>query len=60
MKIQALRAKAQQLLGPGFDMREFHAQVLKDGAMPLNVLEGKMNSWLEASRSEAVRAEISR
>jgi uncharacterized protein (DUF885 family) len=50
MKIHALRAKAQQSLGARFDLREFHAQVLKDGAMPLNLLEAKVNTWIEASR----------
>ena len=50
MKIQALRTKAQQLLGSRFDIREFHAQVLQDGAMPLNLLEAKLNLWIEASR----------
>ncbi len=49
-KIQALRARAQQLLGARFDMPEFHAQILKDGAMPLNLLEAKVNTWIEASR----------
>jgi uncharacterized protein (DUF885 family) len=50
MKIQALRAKAQQSLGARFDIREFHLQVLKDGAMPLDFLEAKLNAWIEASR----------
>jgi uncharacterized protein (DUF885 family) len=50
MKLQALRAKAQQSLGARFSLREFHAQVLKDGAMPLDILEAKLNTWIEASR----------
>jgi uncharacterized protein (DUF885 family) len=47
LKIQGLRARAQQTLGAGFDVRAFHAEIIKDGAMPLDVLEAKMNSWLE-------------
>ncbi len=50
MRIQALRARAQQSLGARFDIREFHAEVLKDGSMPLNLLEAKVNTWIEASR----------
>jgi uncharacterized protein (DUF885 family) len=49
-KLQALRSRAQQLLGARFDIREFHAQILKDGAMPLDILEAKLNAWIEASR----------
>jgi uncharacterized protein (DUF885 family) len=50
MKIQALRTKAQQALGARFDIHEFHLQILKDGAMPLDILEAKLNTWIEASR----------
>ena len=50
LKFQALRSRAQQALGARFDIREFHAQILKDGAMPLDILEAKMTAWMEASR----------
>lgn len=50
LKLQALRSRAQQSLGSRFDVREFHAQILKDGAMPLDILEAKLNLWIEASR----------
>jgi uncharacterized protein (DUF885 family) len=50
MKIQALRARTQNLLAGRFELRQFHAQVLKDGAMPLDILEAKLNAWIEASR----------
>ncbi len=50
LKIQALRSRAQQALGARFDIREFHAQILKDGAMPLDILEAKMRLWMEAQR----------
>lgn len=49
-ELQALRAHAEQALGPHFDVREFHAELLKDGAMPLDLLEAKMNTWVEARR----------
>jgi hypothetical protein len=51
LKIQGLRTHAQQLQGAGFDVRAFHAEIVKDGAMPLDVLEVKMNSWLEGGAS---------
>lgn len=50
LKIQSLLAQARQLLGPRFDIREFHSQLLKDGAMPLDILEPKMKLWMEAQR----------
>jgi uncharacterized protein (DUF885 family) len=50
LKIRALRAHSQQLLGARFDIREFHSEILKDGAMPLDILEAKMKLWLEAGR----------
>ena len=46
LKIQALKKKAKAQLGDRFDPREFHAQVLKDGAVPLQVLEAKIDRWL--------------
>jgi uncharacterized protein (DUF885 family) len=48
LKIQSLRNRAQQLLGARFDIREFHSQMLRDGAMPLDILEAKIKSWMEA------------
>jgi len=50
LKFQALRARAQQALGAQFDIREFHAEILKDGAMPLDILEAKMKAWMGAKR----------
>lgn len=50
LEIQALRSRAQQVLGARFDIREFHARILEDGAMPLDILEEKMRLWMEARR----------
>jgi uncharacterized protein (DUF885 family) len=50
LKFQSLLAQARQLLGSRFDIREFHAEVLKNGAMPLDMLEAKMKLWMEAHR----------
>lgn len=50
LRISALRARAQQRLGARFDLREFHSEVLRDGALPMDVLEAKIDRWIEASR----------
>ena len=46
LKITELRAKAKQALGDEFDVRDFHDELLKDGALPLDRLEAKMNAWI--------------
>ena len=48
LKFQALRNRAQTLLGARFDIHEFHSRILKDGAMPLDILEARMRLWMEA------------
>jgi len=50
LKIKELRARAEKALGPKFDIREFHAEVLKDGAVPLAVLEGKIDRWIASKK----------
>jgi uncharacterized protein (DUF885 family) len=51
LRILALRRKAEAALGPAFDLRAFHDELLRDGAMPLGVLEAKMDRWLAARRA---------
>jgi uncharacterized protein (DUF885 family) len=51
LKIKQVRAKAEKALGDKFDVREFHAEVLKDGSVPLEILEGKIDRWIEAKKS---------
>jgi uncharacterized protein (DUF885 family) len=53
MKISELRARAEKALGPRFDIREFHAQVLMTGALPLAVLEKKIDDWIAAKKGRA-------
>jgi uncharacterized protein (DUF885 family) len=50
LRIAALRKKAESALGPKFDVRAFHDELLRDGAMPLDVLEAKMDRWLATVR----------
>lgn len=45
MKISALRNKYQKELGAKFNIAAFHTEVLKDGSLPLNVFETKMDAW---------------
>ncbi len=53
LTIQRLRKKAQDELGPKFDIREFHAQVLGSGALPLPILEQKIDRWIAQRRRPA-------
>jgi uncharacterized protein (DUF885 family) len=46
LKISAIRAKTEKELGPKFDIRAFHDELLKDGALPLDLLEAKMDAWI--------------
>ncbi|WP_082662107.1 DUF885 domain-containing protein [Terracidiphilus gabretensis] len=46
LKILALRDKAQKALGPKFDIRAFHDTVLDSGALPLDLLEERVNTWI--------------
>jgi uncharacterized protein (DUF885 family) len=45
MKIAELRKKYSLQMGDKFSLAEFHDEVLKDGVMPLNILEKKMEAW---------------
>jgi uncharacterized protein (DUF885 family) len=53
MAIQRLRRKAEAALGPRFDIRAFHSQVLDSGALPLGVLETKIDRWIAAEKRRA-------
>jgi uncharacterized protein (DUF885 family) len=50
LKILELRARAEKELGAKFDVREFHAEMLRDGSVPLDVLEGKIARWIAARK----------
>jgi len=51
LTIQKLRRKAEAELGPKFDIREFHAQVLMTGALPLAILEQKIDRWIAEKKA---------
>ncbi len=50
LKITELRARAKAELGEKFDVREFHDQILKDGSLPLSVLDAKINRWIASKK----------
>ena len=50
LTIQRLKAKSQKALGKKFDVREFHNQILNTGALPLTVLEKKIDDWIATSK----------
>jgi uncharacterized protein (DUF885 family) len=51
LKIQELRARAEQELGAKFDQREFHDAVLKNGALPLEILEEQVNKYIQRKKA---------
>ena len=50
LKILELRERAKKTLGPKFNLREFHDEVLKNGSLPLTVLERVIDAWIATKR----------
>ncbi len=51
MKIIEIRKRAEEKLGNKFKLKSFHDEVLKDGCLPLDIFERKMNNWMEKQLS---------
>jgi uncharacterized protein (DUF885 family) len=51
LKIRELRERAKQQLGPRFDIRTFHDEVLNGGNLPLDLLEARINHWIADQKS---------
>jgi len=52
LEILQLRTRAQQALGPKFNLKAFDDQVVDSGAMPMDVLESRVNDWIAAQKQQ--------
>ncbi len=50
IRIREMRHRAESQLGARFDIKQFHSQMLRDGALPLDLLEAKIDRWIAATR----------
>jgi uncharacterized protein (DUF885 family) len=50
LKIVELRQRAEKDLGPKFDVRDFHDVVLREGALPLELLEEQVGKYIAAAK----------
>ena len=56
LKIIELRERAKKELGPKFDIRTFHDEILSGGALPLDMLDARTSSWIQAQKSAKASA----
>ncbi len=52
LKIRELRDRAQKELGPKFDIRTFHDEILDGGTLPLDLLEARVDKWIAEQKSK--------
>jgi uncharacterized protein (DUF885 family) len=52
LAIRSLRQQAEAALGSRFDRREFHDVLLREGALPLDILESRIRGWIQAQLDE--------
>ncbi|HZE42885.1 MAG TPA: DUF885 domain-containing protein [Steroidobacteraceae bacterium] len=57
LKFRELRSRAQQQLGSKFDIRGFHDEMLNGGVLPLDLLDSRTNSWIQAQKA-AVKSAV--
>ena len=55
LKIKELRNRAAEELGKNFDLREFHDVVLREGALPLDILDRNVEGWIQQKRGVGSR-----
>src|SRR6185312_11659880 len=53
LKFRELRERARKELGPKFDLRAFHDQMLSSGSIPLDLLDARTNAWIAAQKAAA-------
>ena len=51
LKIQQLRQRAEQALGPKFNLKDFHNAVLSNGSLSLDILEEQIDAWIARSKA---------
>ncbi len=52
LKFRELRERAQKELGPKFDIRKFHDEMLDGGTLPLDLLDARTNKWIAQQKSQ--------
>jgi len=52
LKIRELRERARQALGPKFDIRAFHDEMLDGGTLPLDLLESRTDRWIAQQKAK--------
>ena len=57
LKIRELRARAQQQLGPRFDIRRFHDEILSAGSLPMDMLDARINGWIKNEQAAGEKPE---
>jgi uncharacterized protein (DUF885 family) len=53
LKFRELRERARKELGPKFDLRAFHDEMLNGGVLPLDLLDARTDSWIKAQKASA-------
>jgi uncharacterized protein (DUF885 family) len=56
LKFRELRDRAKKELGPKFDIRTFHDEMLNGGVLPLDLLDARTNSWIQTQKAAAKSA----
>jgi uncharacterized protein (DUF885 family) len=51
LKFRELRDRSQKELGPKFDVRAFHDEMLSGGVLPLDLLDARTNRWIAAQKA---------
>jgi uncharacterized protein (DUF885 family) len=52
LKFRELRDRAQRELGPKFDIRNFHDEMLNGGVLPLDLLDARTNAWIQEQKAQ--------
>jgi len=56
LEIRRLREQAQTQLGSHYDVRAFHDEILNGGALPLDVMDERLNGWIAAQKNGETKA----